>query len=237
MAQLPNANLPSSAAPWYSQPLPQRYNYGTGGFTTLAAYANQQPATNVSPYRVAPIVACYSTPAQRRNAIDGALLADRLQYEAGYAVGSATHYYPTGVGGVGMVTSPYANAAVVSATGNNEWHTVGVLRHRDTVWVYNPAYAPPPAGAGAGVPEPQRLPMVPGMSNVTCLLDSTGFGTVNSLYIQGPGVPVQNSIECMGRSAQWVDNVTRAPTATHPFPAGYFQPSQAPPGYYPLQRR
>jgi hypothetical protein len=114
---------------------------------------------------------------------------------------------------------------------------VGVLCHRDTVWVYNPAYAFLPTGAGAGVPEPQRLLIVSGMSNVTCLLDSTGFSTVNSLYIQGLDVPVQNSIECIGHSAQWVDNVTRASTATYPFSAGYFQPGQVLPGYYLLQHR
>jgi hypothetical protein len=127
---------------------------------------------------------------QWHNVIDGVLLADQLQYKAGYAVESTTHYYSTDIGRVGIVTSSYANAAVMSATDNNEWYTVGVLCHRDTVWVYNPAYVPLSAGAGAGVPEPQRLPMVPGMSNVTCLFDSTGFDTVNSLYIQGPDVLV-----------------------------------------------
>jgi hypothetical protein len=232
MAQPPPFN---SATPWYAQPLPPQYDYGPGGFAALAAYASQQPGTNASPYRVAPIVACYSTPAQRLAAINGALPEDRPQYQAGRAVGSATRFYPTQAGGVGMVTSPYANAAMSSATAANEWHTVGLLRHGDTMWIHNPAYASQPTTA-TGAPEAQRLPMVPGMSNVTRLLDSTGFGTVNNLYIQGPGIPVQDSMQCMGRSAQWVDNVTRAPTASYPFPQGYFQAGQAPPGYYPLQR-
>jgi hypothetical protein len=222
---------PPDHTPWYGQPLPPQYNYGVGGFAALTTYASQQPVTNTSAYRVAPIVACYSTPAQRLNAINGALPADRPQYEAGRAVGSATRFYPTTAGGVGMVTSPYDGAAASSATGTNEWHTVGMLRHRDTVWLHNPAYAPP-----SDPSQPQRLPMVPGMSNVTRLLDSTGFGTVNNCYIQGPSAPTNDSMQCMGRSAQWVDNVTRAPLASHPYPAGYFQPGQAPPGYYPLQR-
>jgi hypothetical protein len=228
----PSSNTPYNATPWYNQPLPPQYNYGIGGFATLAAYANQQLLMNTSPYCVAPIVACYSTPTQRLTAINGALPADRPQYEAGRTVGSATRFYPTSTGGVGMVASPYANAAVSSATANNEWHTVGVLRHGDTVWVHNPAYAPPSANMSLS----QRLPVIPGMSNITRLLNSTGFGTINYLFIQGPDILIQDSIECMGRSAQWVDNVISAPTATHPFPAGYFQPRQAPPGYYLLQR-
>jgi hypothetical protein len=52
------------------------------------------------------------------------------------------------------VTSPYDGTAASSATGNNEWHTVGMLRHRDTVWLHNPAYAPP-----SDPSQPQRLPI------------------------------------------------------------------------------
>jgi hypothetical protein len=122
-----------------------------------------------------------------------------------------------------MVTSLYDGAAASSAAGNNEWHTVGMLCHRDTVWLHNPAYAPP-----SDPSRPQRLSMVPGMSNVTRLLDSTGFGTVNHCYIQGPSVSTSDSMQCIGQSTQWVDNVSRAPLARHLYTAGYFQPDQAP---------
>jgi hypothetical protein len=226
MAQQP------STTPWYNQALPPQYDFDTGGFAALAAYANQQPSANTSAYHVAPIVACYSTITQRLNAIEGALPEDQPQYKAGRVVGSATRFYPTSTGGIGMVTSPYANAAISSATRSNEWHTVGLLRHKDTVWIHNPAYTSPPASS-----KPERLPMIPGISNVTRLLDSKGFGTVSYIFIQGPDVPVRDGMACMGRSAQWVDNVISAPTATYSFPAGYFQPGRAPPGYYPLWRR
>ena len=232
MANLPDTNAPSPATPWYSQPLPPQYDFGTDGFAALAEYVRQQPSANGSTYSVAPIVACYSNLKQRRIAIVGALPMDRPQYEAGRAVGSATGYYPAGTGGVGLITSPYANAAVSSTSASNEWHTVGILRHGDTVWIHNPAYAPPPSD----VSEAERLPMVPGMSNVSRLLNSTGFGAIRYIFIQGPDVPVQESMECMGRSAQWVDNVIQAATATHPFLPGHFQPGQAPLGYYPLRR-
>jgi hypothetical protein len=222
--------LLSSATPWYNQPLPLQYDFGTSGFAALAAYANQQPLANASPYRVSPIVACYSTSVQRLNAIDSALPEDQPQYKAGCVVGSATRFYPSGTGGIGMVTSPYANAAISSATGSNEWHTVALLRHKDTVWIHNPAYTPSTTSS-----QPERLSMIPGMSNVTRLLDSRGFGAITYIFIQGPDVPVQESMECMGRSAQWVDNVILAPTAAHALPAGYFQPGEAPPGYYLLQ--
>ncbi len=108
------------------------------------------------------MMACYSMPAQRLSAINGALPADCPCYEAGRIVGSATLFYPTTIGGVDMVTSPYDGAAASSATANNKWHTVGVLRHRNTVWLHNPAYTSPSDTA-----EPQKVPMVPGMSNVT----------------------------------------------------------------------
>ena len=252
MAQSPNQAAPPGSAPgspdptpWYGRPLPDRYDFGPSGFAGLAGHVEQQAAATTAaaaaaaavahqpiPYRAAPFVACYGNQQQRAAAINGALPDDRPQYEAGRAVGSVTRHYPTRKGGVGMVASPYANAAVSSATGANDWHTVGVLRHDHTVWIHDPAYYPPADGTI------QRLPMVPGLSNVTRLLNSTGFGTVNQLFIQGPpGSPTAfDSLQCMGRSAQWVDNVTHAPGATDPYPAGHFQPGQAPPGFYPLQR-
>jgi hypothetical protein len=83
------ATLPDHT-PWYGQLLSPQYNYSVGGFAALTTYMSQQPSTNTSSYQMAPIVACYSTPAQRLGAINGALPADRPQYEAGQAVESAT---------------------------------------------------------------------------------------------------------------------------------------------------
>jgi hypothetical protein len=148
-------------------------------------------------------VACYGTQTQRQIAIAGAHPEDRAQYEAGRVVGSATRYYPTGRGGVRIIASPYASASESSATGSNEWHTVGMLCHGDTIWLHDPAYA-----LLRDVTQPQRLPLVPGTSNVTRLLDSSGFGTVSNCYIQGPSAPTTNSMPCMGQRAQWVDKQT-----------------------------
>ncbi len=220
MAHNPYQYPPAYAA----QPLQAPYDFGPSGFYGLTQYAVQQPGTNTTSYRVAPIVAAYPTAAHRSQAVSGALPLDQQQYQAGAVVGAATRYYPTTAGGVGMVTSPLQSAAQSSASGVNDWHTVGVLRQGQTVWVHDPAYQ---------MHSQTRLPMIPGTSNVTRLLNSTGFGTVSQVQVQGFGSSQQ---DCMGRSAQWVDNVTNAPGAVAPYPPNTFVPGQVTPGWQVVAR-
>ena len=123
-----------------------------------------------------------------------------------------------------MVVSPMQNAAQASIGAANDWHTVGVLRQGQTAWVYDPAYS-----AGAYT----RLPMIPGTSNVTRLFNSTGFGNITLVQVQGIGSP---QLDCMGRSAQWVDNVIRAPHALAPYAPQTFVPGQPTPGWDIVQR-
>jgi hypothetical protein len=165
------ASNPYQYLAYAAQPLQPPYDFSAGGFYSLTQYAAQQPAANTTAYRVAPIVATYPTAAQRMQAVNGALPQDRQQYQAGAVVGATTRYYPTGIGGVGMVTSPLQSAAQSSA-GSNDWHTVGVLRQGQTVWVHDPAYQ---MGSQA------RLPMIPGTSNVTRLFNSAGFGAISQV--------------------------------------------------------
>lgn len=207
-----------------TQPLEPQYTFAPGDFASLAQYAAQQPDTNTTPYRVAPILATYATAAQRTRAVTGALLQDRSQYEAGKVVGSTTRYYPYGIGGIGIVTSPMQSAAQASVGTYNDWHAVAVLRQGPTVWIYDPSYV---------IGSQTRLPMIPGTSNVTRLLNSTGFGTIDQIQVSGAGSDLPN---CMGRSAQWVDNVIRAPTAVSPYPASYFVPGQVASGWQVVQR-
>jgi hypothetical protein len=203
-----------------AQPLQPPYNFTPTEFYNLSQYATQQPNTNTTPYRVAPIIATYANQTQRLHAINNAYPEDRQQYTAGMSVNSATRYYPSGIGGVGMVTSSLQNTTQAS----NDWHTVGVLRHGQTVWVHDPQYVP-----GSQT----RLPMIPGTANVTRLLNSPGFGAVNQVQVQGlaaaPG-------ECMGRTAQWVDNVISAPGALAPYQPGHFIPGQVNNGWQVVQR-
>jgi hypothetical protein len=209
-----------------TQPLQAPYDFGPTGFYGLAQYVTGQPAASAgsTTYRVAPIVATYPTTTHRTQAINGALPQDQQQYQAGAVVGAATRYYPTGTGGIGIVVSPLQGATQSSAEGANSWHAVGVLRQGQTVWIHDPAYQ---------TGSQQRLPMIPGTSNVTRLLNSKGFGAVNLVQVQGFG---SAEPDCMGRSAQWVDNVTNVPAAVAPYPPGSFVPGQPTPGWQVVAR-
>jgi hypothetical protein len=216
-------------SPYWTQPLPPQYNWGTAGFLNLTNHAAQQPAifAQTQPnetWRVAPVVATYTNAAQKQTYINGALPEDRAQYQGGVAISTASPYYPSTKGGIGMVTSPLQNASQVSETGVNDWHTVGFLRQQGTVWVHDPAYT---------MDSQSRLPMIPGTSNVTRLLNSSGFGNVNMVQVQGFG---SENEDCMGRSAQWVDNVLRVSGATAPFPAGTFAPGVQTEGWQVVKR-
>lgn len=50
--------------------------------------------------------------------------------------------------------------------------------------------------------------MVPGTTCVSSLFDVLGKNSIDQVRIQGRGDPTQN---CMGRTAQWVDNIIGAP--------------------------
>ena len=209
---------------YINQPLQAPYIFGADGFHQLAQYAKQQASNNTSSYSVAPVVASYADAKAKNTAIKGALPEDQSQYQAGVTVSSAVIYYPVNRGGVGMVASSLQNAAQSSTTGQNEWHTVGILRRNKTVWVYDPAYQ---------MNSFDRLSMVPGTSNVEKLFKSTIFGTVELIQIQGIG---SNQLDCMGRTAQWVDNVIHAAGALDPYPDDTFKPGEVTEGWQRIKR-
>jgi hypothetical protein len=194
--------------------------FGPGDFARLAQYTASQREANCSPYEVAPVVATYASQQQRIQAIEGALPEDRAQYQAGVVVGSATRFYPARRGGIGIVVSPLQNTAQVSADASNEWHAVGVLRHGASLWVYDPAYR---------MDSHARLPMIPGVSNVMRLLNSTGFGNITYVQVRGDA---SESEDCMARAARWVDQVTSAGERTD----GPFIEGQPTPGWQVIAR-
>jgi hypothetical protein len=131
--------------PYWNQPLSASYNWGSAGFQNLTDHAKQQQAAYAQAYpnslfRVASIVATYSTSAQKQNYVNGAVPQDQAQYASGAVVGAATRFYPAGNGEIGMITSPLQNAAQSSSTGANDWHTVEVMRQQGTMWIHDPAY-------------------------------------------------------------------------------------------------
>lgn len=216
-----------------TQPLSAPYNFGTGDYQQLTEYVKQQSqraeqarqaGTNQTTYRVAPVVATYSNQQQKTSSINGALPQDLGQYTAGSVVGSATRYYPVQNGGVGLVVSPFQNAAQASIGSSNDWHTVGVLRQGNTAWVYDPAYQ---------MNSQQRLPMIPGTSNVGRLIQTFGKNGIQQIQVYGHGSTEQ---DCMGRSAQWLDNVVGAPGAVAPYPPNTFQPGLLTPGWQFVSR-
>jgi hypothetical protein len=208
---------------YMTQPLQPPYDFGPGDFLALARYAETQPSQNASTYTVAPAIATYATARQRAQMIAGALPEEQASYRAGVTVSLAAQSYPASQGGVGMVTSPYLNGARSSAGDDPTWHTVGLLRQGNTAWVYDPAHT-----AGSQT----RLPMIPGTTNVGRLLGQRA-NNITLVQVQGIGSPEQ---DCMGRSAQWVDNVIRAPGALAPYPAGFFVPGQVSPGWEAIRR-
>jgi hypothetical protein len=207
-----------------TQPLQAPYVFDPNSFAPFTGYIHGQASNhNGSPYRACPVVATYSTGAVRNQAIATALPEAVPHYQAGVAVSSATRYYPSGQGGVGVVVSPMQNAAGVQM-GLNDWHAVGVLRQKQTMWIQDPAYV---------TGSQDRLPNIPGTSNVTRLLNSHGFGAVNQIQVQGLG---DTSVACMGRSAQFMDNVIGAPSAVAPYPPNYFVPNVVTPGWQVVAR-
>ena len=206
------------------QPLQAPYNFDPATMAPLASYIQTQAANhNNSAYRACPIIATYATGQVRKQALATAAPEALPEYQAGMSVSSATRYFPTGQGGVGIVVSPMQNGAGIQM-GQNNWHAVGVLRQGTTLWIQDPAYI-----TGSTT----RLPLIPGTSNVTRLLNSPGFGTISQIQVQGLA---DGDLGCQGRSAQFVDNVLGAPGAVAPYPAGTFVPGVVTPGWQVIAR-
>jgi hypothetical protein len=213
-------------APAYiGQPLQAPYNFHPNtGFVPFVQYIQGQAATaNQSPYKAAPIVVSYADAHAKQRYINSADPAALPTYQAGVTVSTATRYYPSRQGGVGVIVSPMDNAAQ-QQHGANSWHAVGVLRQGQTMWIHDPAYQ---------IGSQTRLPMISGLSNVQNLMGSHGFGNINQIQVQGWN---NGNLECMGRSAQWFDNVIQAPGALAPYPLGTFVPGQVTPGWQVIQR-
>jgi hypothetical protein len=207
-----------------NQPLQAPYVFQINSFQPFTNYINGQALNhNNSPYKACPVVASYASRPVRNHAIASAVPTDVDHYRAGVAVNTATRYYPSGQGGVGIVVSPLQNAAQAQ-TGLNNWHAVGVLRQGQTMWIHDPAYV---------TGSQERLPSIRGTSNVTRLLESHNFGAVNQIQVQGLS---DTDAECMGRSAQFMDNVIRAPNAVAPYALNHFVPGTVTPGWQVVAR-
>ena len=123
------------------------------------------------------------------------------------------------------MSSQMQNTAVSSATGANDWHAAIVLRHKGTVWVFDPAYV---------MGTKDRLPLIVGCATVCKLITHSGFGKVTQVLVQGIG---SQKADCMGRSAQWLDTVIGAPNFADPFAAGsIYVAGQQTPGWDVVQK-
>jgi hypothetical protein len=194
--------------PWafdtaYRQPLPARLQLNPHtGFGNMVDYMQTLPAQYPgSSLKVCPVVATYPNGAVKKGWVQQPTLSDaeKSEYARGATTSGAAKGWTQG-GTVGVVTSSMSDA-VSPSTGSNDWHTVAMARHGNKVWVHDPAYS---AAAHAG--------------NVHRIDGVSGGGMVHKLVHQWPqvegaffqGRPVgsvggHGQLECMGRSAQWVE--------------------------------
>lgn len=107
---------------------------------------------------------------------------------------------PVGVGGIALITSSLSNA---TAGGSNDWHAVAILRKGDTLWIFDPAFAP---ADYASITPPLRLSRIRGTRVVQALLLAirAAGAAIQHCFIQGIG---DQSQSCMPRSVQWIEGV------------------------------
>lgn len=189
------------------------------GIINFTTYIRNQ-ATSQTSYRIAPIVATYSRKEQRDSCIRNTTPGVQQQaVAAGVSVNSVLQYFPSGQGGVGAVVSFLSNATQWWQPANNNSHAVGVLRQGNTIWIFDPQYV-----MGSAT----RLPSIRGLRNVTRMLQAPSFSSVTMIQVQGIG---NTRAECMGRTAEWIDNVAQAPGALSPYPPNTFVPGQLTTGW------
>jgi hypothetical protein len=198
---------------------------GTLNFTGYVRQQAENPAIPQPNYCMAPIVATYRSQNHRDFCIAATTAGiEQDAVSAGRSVTSVLPYFPSGQGGVGAVVSHLSNATQWWRPGQNNAHAVGVLRQGNTLWIYDPQYRMGTA---------TRLPMIPGTRSVGAMLGKPSFSSVSMIQVQGLG---DTHAQCMGRTAEWIDNVVRAPGAVAPFPPGTFVPGQLTPGWQTVDK-
>jgi hypothetical protein len=196
-------------APWpfeatYSRALPPAFQFDPqAGFTALSDHmrATAQDQTKDQRPRVNGLVATYPTGKIKDSWTGMPSLSqqEKDEYKRGATVSGTIKGWSAG-GSIGVVTSCMSSASAQSQ-GENNWHTVAMARKGDKVWVHDPAYI---ATAHAG--NVKRVDTVPGSRIVHSLVQN--WSPVQGVYFQGPPssyTAIPGQMECMGRSAQWVD--------------------------------
>ena len=167
------------------------------------------PPQNNPVHRIVPGIATYGSAGQKSLwvGMQGLSEEEKAQYQAGATKSVAAKQF-VDMGSIGLVTSCLDSAAQVSA-GQNNWHTVGMARHQGTVFIHDPSYH---AGAYAGTP---RMADVHGTRMVQSLVGDWP-AKITGAYYQGPPSGYnRDQLECMGRSAQWVEGTVNG---TLPWP-------------------
>lgn len=205
----PSPPPPPPAAPWafanvYAQDLPQtkRFDPSNGsGFSGLHTFVGNQAAARgkTNPPRVNPHIATYKDRKHKDSFVNmpGLDAQERAAYEAGATAPTAVRDWVSS-GSVGVVCSSLTNAADLAT--KNDWHCVGMARLGEKVWVHDPAYNPEDHHGNVKRVE------ITGNTMTHQLVQH--WNTVRQVHFQGPPpeyLAQPGQMECMGRSAQWVE--------------------------------
>ena len=208
-------SIDSNFHPWI-QPLPSHLSFSSTNFIQLTNWARnfESNLINPSPYIICPIIPCYRDVKQRNIQIARAHEEDKDDYKAGYSISSSIRYFPSRIGGVGVIVSPYDNATQTT----NTWHAVAIVRQGSHMAIYDPTYIMKSHSNG-------RFPR--GLINVQ-RLGSNALSGIQYVWIQGPPTTTCTvEQDCMGRSAQMVEALVSG-QFPWPFPPGYLGD---PPGF------
>jgi hypothetical protein len=215
MAQLPQQD-PWAFQATYAQPLPAPISFNPhADFLNLVDWAAAL-APPALPPRVLPVlvIATYASAKDKASEVNSAsTVAEQIAAQAGVTRSVALAKWPARTPVVGVVTSSLSHAAQHQA-GQNDWHTVAMAREGDTVWVHDPDYRLSNGYASSAPGYRRRVASVPGTRMVKALIDQ--MPSVSGVWFQGPPATFsQGQLQCMGRSALWVEHTLQG---TAPWP-------------------
>jgi hypothetical protein len=188
----------------YARPLPSHLQFDPEtGFSRLAdrMHVIAQSQLHDSLPRVNPLIATYKTNKNKKSWVDSPNISEdeKEEYSRGATVTTAIQGWRAS-GSIGVVTSSLSSASAQSQ-GDNNWHTVAMARQGTQVWIHDSMYN---AAAHAG--NAKRVEGVHGTSIAHKII--LEWSLVTGVWFQGPpSAYIANSgqMECMGRSAQWVE--------------------------------
>jgi hypothetical protein len=198
--------------PWamdalYATNLPLSLSFpAAGGFTSLVRWirnlAANPPASTPPGIKICALVPSYPDGKTKSGYMNQAGLSptDKEEYEAAATLSAAIKEWRAG-GTIGLVTSSLSDAVALS-TGQNNWHTVAVVRIGSTVWIHDPAYQFLDHKG-----KTNRMDSINGTKMVYRMVQE--WKAVTEIWVQGPdpkfAARLDNNLDCMGRSAQWID--------------------------------